>query len=43
MPNKLMKREKVLKQQVNNTHNKPTMQKEGLSLLVVMGWFLIMI
>jgi len=39
----LIKQEKVLKQQVNNTRNKPTIQKEGLSLLVVMGWYLVMI
>jgi len=43
MPNNLIKREKGGKQQVNNAHNKPTTQKEGLSLLVVMGWYLEMI
>jgi len=40
--NFLIKREKVVKQ-VKNAHNKPTTQREGLSLLVVTRWYLVTI
>jgi len=41
----LIKREKSLKtsKQHKDTHNKPMAQREGLSLLFVTGWYLVMI
>ena len=46
-PNSLIKRERVLKTSKQHTdtytHNKPMVQREGLSLLVVTGWYLVMV